>query len=113
MTAATFQRLWPSLSLFLRSLLVCLWSPLQVRDVPGEIIMARDAALLRTLVTRVRVTVMVLVTEVTMTVTEAARETSSAAPTTVSSLAPTTIPRMTAVRGPRECHWLAGQALAM
>merc|ERR1711862_928674 len=47
----------------------------------GEIIMARDAALLRTLVTRVRVTVMVLVTEVTMTVTEAARETSSAAPT--------------------------------
>merc|ERR1711862_744714 len=97
MTAATFQRLWPSLSLFLRSLLVCLWSPLQVRDVPEEIITVRDAALLRILVTRVRVTVMVLVT-------------SSAALTTVSSLVPTTTPRMTAVRGPRECLWLAERA---
>ena len=80
---------------------------------PGGIITARDAALLRTLVTRVRVTVTVLVMEVTMTVTEAARVTSSAAPTTVSSLAPTITPRMTAVRGPRECLWLAGQAPAM
>merc|ERR1711971_1133839 len=87
--------------------LVCLWSLLQVRDVPGEIITARDAALLRTLVTRVREIVMVLVTVVTMTVTEAARVTSSAAPTTVSSLVLTTTPRMTAVRGPRECLWLA------
>jgi len=92
---------------------MCLWSPLQVRDVLGEIIMVRDVALLRTLVTRVRVIVMVLVTEVTMTVTEAARVTSSAALTTVSSLVPTTTPRMTAVRGPRECLWLAERAPAM
>ena len=75
--------------------------------------MERDAALLKAPVTRERVTVMVLVMEVTMTATEAARVTSSAAPTTVSSLAPTIIPRMTAVRGHRECLWLAERALAM
>ena len=86
---------------------------LQVKDVLVAIIKTGDAALLRTLVTRVRVTVMVLVTEVTMTVTEAARETSSAAPTTVSSLVPTIIPRMTAVRDPRECLWLEERAPAM
>merc|ERR1712137_1490020 len=49
---------------------------------------------------------------VTMTDTEAAREISSVAPTTVSSLEPTTIPRMTAVRGPRVCLWLVVLALA-
>merc|ERR1711894_426685 len=49
---------------------------------------------------------------VTMTDTEAARETSSVAPTTASSLEPTTIPRMTVVRGPRVCLWLVVPALA-
>merc|ERR1711936_495601 len=48
----------------------------------------------------------------TMMDTEAARVTSSVAPTTVSSLEPTTIPRMTAVRGPRVCLWLVVLALA-
>merc|ERR1712244_168466 len=86
--------------------------PLIPADVPGEIITARDVALLRTLVTRVRVIVTVLVMEVTMTVTEAARVTSSAALTTVSSLVPTITPRMTAVRDPRECLWLAESASA-
>ena len=70
----------------------------QVRDVPGEIIMARDAALLRTLVTRVRVIVMVLVTEVTMTVTEAAEEIWCVGPTTARNLVITTTRRMTAAR---------------
>ena len=65
---------------------------------PGEIITARDVALLRTLVTRVRVIVMVLVMEVTMTVTEAAEEIWCVAPTTASSLEHTSIPRMTAAR---------------
>ena len=80
---------------------------------PGEIITARDVAHLRTLVMRVRVIVTVLVMVVTMTATEAARVTSSAALTTVSSLVPTTTPRMTAVRDPRECLWLAGRAPGM
>jgi len=77
------------------------------------ITMARDAAPLRTPVMRERVTVMVPETAVTMMDTEAARETSSVAPTTVSSLELTTIPRMTAVRGLRVCLWLVVPALAM
>ena len=51
--------------------------------------------------TRVRVIVMVLVTEVTMTVTEAAEEIWCVGPTTASSLELTTMRRMTAVRSPR------------
>ena len=95
------------------------------------ITMARGAVLLRTPAMRERVTVMVLVMAVTTMDTEAARETSSVAPTTVSSLELTTIPRyyhhyhyyviiiivsvsrMTAVRGLRACLWLVVPALAM
>ena len=65
---------------------------------PGEIITARDVALLRTLVTRVRVIVMVLVMEVTMTVTEAAEEIWCVAPTTARSSVISTMRRMTAAR---------------
>merc|ERR1711976_1136207 len=67
---------------------------------------------LRTPAMRERVTVTVPGMAVTMTDTEAVRETSSVAPTTVSSLEPTTIPRMTAVRGLRVCLWLVVLALA-
>jgi len=49
---------------------------------------------------KARETVMALETEVSMTATLAARETSCAAPITVSSLVPTSIPRTTAVSGP-------------
>ena len=70
----------------------------QVRDVPGEIITVRDAALLRTPVTRVRVIVMVLVTAARMTVIEAAEEIWCVGPTTASSLELTIMRRMTAVR---------------
>jgi len=75
--------------------------------------MVRGAAPLRTPAMRERVTVTGLGTAVTMMDTEAARETSSVAPTTVFSLEPTTIPRMTAVRGLRVCLWLVVLALAM
>merc|ERR1711910_235860 len=74
--------------------------------------MGRGAAPLRTPAMRERVTVTVLGTVATMMDTEAARETSSVAPTTASSLEPTTIPRMTVVRGLRECLWLVVPALA-
>ena len=70
----------------------------QVRDVLGGIIMVRDAALLRTLVTRVRVTVTVLVTEVSMMDTEAAEEIWCVGPTTARSLVISTMRRMTAAR---------------
>ena len=67
----------------------------------GGIIMVRDAALLRILVTRVRVIVMVLVTVARMTATEAAEEIWCVGPTTASSLELTTMRRMTAVRSLR------------
>merc|ERR1711982_21734 len=70
----------------------------QVKDVLAAIIKAEDAALLRILVTRERVTVMVLVMEVTMTATEAAEEIWCVGPTTARSSATTTMRRMTAAR---------------
>jgi len=73
------------------------WNLLQVKDALVETTTARDAVPQRILVMRARETVMDLETEVSMTVTLAARETSCAAPTTVSSSEPTSIPRMIAV----------------
>jgi len=89
------------------------WSLLQVRDVLGGITMARDAALLRPPVTRVRVTVMGPGMAAAMMATEAARETWYAAPTTASSLARTTTRRMTAAKGPRVILLLAVSAPAL
>jgi len=78
--------------------------------------MARDAALLRTLVTRVRVIVTVLETAARMTATEAAREIWCVGPTTARSSDITTMRRMTAVRGQgmedhQEDHGLEDQDL--
>ena len=66
---------------------------------PEEILMDADVVLQRTLVTRERVTVMALVMEVRMTDTEAAKETWSAALTTVRSSVCITTRRTIAVRG--------------
>ena len=66
---------------------------------PEEIIMDVDVVLQRSLVTRERVTVTALVMEVRVTATEAAKETWSAALTTVRSSVCITTRRTIAVRG--------------
>ena len=64
----------------------------------GEIIRAGDAALLSSLVTRERETVMDLEMEANMTAMPGVRETSCVVPTTALSLVCTSILRTTAVR---------------
>ena len=71
---------------------------IQGKSAVGGTITAGDAALLTILVTLERVTVMVLVMEVTMTATEAAREIWCVAQITARSLVTTTMRRMTAAR---------------